>query len=125
MCAVSDKPGTRTSSRHREAERHPSANALDQPIFSSILSNSPAFEGTKEMHGHLESHAYRDPMPFHTLGIFSFESACTIHAFHKMFIKQACVTLICLDVIRCSDVIRERGVATIMSMETSNYCHFK
>ena len=50
---------------------------------------------------------------------------CTIHAFHKMFIKQACVTLICLDVIRCSDVIRERGVATIMSMETSNYCHFK
>ena len=42
-----------------------------------------------------------------------------------MFIKQACVTLICLDVIRCSDVIRERGVATIMSMETSNYCHFK
>ena len=73
MCAVSDKPGTRTSSRHREAERHPSANALDQPIFSSKLSNSPAFEGTKEMHGHLESHAYRDPMPFHTLGIFSFE----------------------------------------------------
>ena len=42
-----------------------------------------------------------------------------------MFIKQACVTLICLDVIRCSDVIRERGGATIMSMETSNYCHFK
>ena len=41
------------------------------------------------------------------------------------FIKQACVTLICLDVIRCSDVIRERGVATIMSMETSNYCRFK
>ena len=42
-----------------------------------------------------------------------------------LYIKQACVTLICLGVIRCSDVIRERGVATIMSMETSNYCRFK